>query len=201
MRALLLLLALVSPAFGQATPGKFLLPGLTGVLAGTGWTSPTVANTLYCWTVPAPLSITNATKLAAYLSNNQPGTNISFAIYPDNDAGTVLAFKTGGAVQGVFSATGLTPFSLTAGTLYRLCHCAATGNIVAYMEVNQSQTCCQDVPVTALIQAFHPTYLGTAANSCTAGTAALPATTGALTADIASPGRAAKRIPILLVEQ
>lgn len=198
IRRLVLLVVLGLGLVGDADAGnrKLILPTYTGTNGNSGFVT---ADTLYCWTIVAPGSLT-ATKFAAYLASNNPTATASFALFPDNDAAAALASVTGPAIGGSFGQSGLTPFSLVAGTLYRVCGCGSVGSSgIKYLGVEQATACCQDFNLTQLVQTFHATYVGTAANSCTSGT--LPGTTGAITADATSPGRNAPRIPVTIAEE
>ena len=194
MRLFAGVLLLVSTAMGA---DKVILPGPA---SGLGYAMTYAADALLCWTVAPTYPIINATKLGAYLnSTDANSTTISIAIFPNSDSGTALASKTGLGISGDFKVTGLTPFSITAGTLYRLCMCGASANVIALSAVQRAPYCCDTRPITGLMQALEPTFYGTAANSCTTG--ALPATTGVIAAkDLTNPF-AHNMIPMFVVEQ
>ena len=191
---LLMCMVWVLPA-SAAEVVKLLLPGLVWA-EGYNYVA---GGTLYCTTVPAEHSVTGATKFAGYVTKGNTNP-CGFAIYPNADNGTVLARVSGACALGAMTATGLAPYNIVGGTLYRICTCAqAGGSVAGYLSVAQAVTCCQDHNVTQLIQAFHPTYHGTATNSCANGVP--PSTTGAITADTTSPGRNAPQVPLVLIEK
>jgi hypothetical protein len=167
---LLLLLFLAAPARAQTTT-HMLLPSYGAV---SGQTRPGTANQIVCATYVAPFSMTNATKLAQGITGGS--STCGAAIYPDSDSGTALASISGScASQGVFSATGLTAFSLSAGVAYRVCTCATatSGSYAAIIDNNTAGGRTAD-----MLNTFG-SRIGTAANNCSAGVP--PSTTGVIT--------------------
>jgi hypothetical protein len=191
MRRLLLLLLATTALAG--TPDRLFLPGHTSAL---NQLHSKAANVLYCATVPAERTI-HATKIAGYTAANN-ATTCTWAIYPNDDAGPLIANATGFCNGAAVTAMSL-DFTLTAGTLYRVCVCASVGSSMSYVAVQQATSCCSERNVTQLVQAFHPTYVGTAATPCSLGNP--PVSTGAITADATSPRRNALKIPLILVEE
>lgn len=195
MRALAILLALVSFAQAQSTPRRVILPGL-GHVRQDHRTS-IAANVMVCGVAPAPSNIT-ATKLAGSIAAGS-ASNCGFAVYENSDSGARLATATGTCTSPLMKASGLAPFNLVAGTLYRICACAQAVDGLIYHGIAQAAACCQDYNLTQLIQQYHSEYFGTAANLCSSG--APPATTGTITGFAVSPGRNAPLFPMVMVEE
>jgi len=82
-----------------------------------------VANTLYCYPFVPSITLQNATRLAWYVNTGQTSAHCSVGIW--NDAGTTLLMNSGTqacAVSGaLFTITGLTATTLSAGTRYQAC--------------------------------------------------------------------------------
>lgn len=198
---LALALLLAPPARGQPTPRKMFLPGYTST---AGSSSLGASLGLYCWTFAAERTVTNFTKMAGYLTGSHASNTCAFAVYENGDAGAKLANVVGSCgTGGVLGATGLTPFTLTSGTLYRMCACANAADTISYLSVQQATTCCQDTNLTQMVAAFNANMIGRAANDCVATGSWTPSTTGALTAEVPTGGfgRNARRFPLFVVEQ
>ena len=195
MRALIVVLLFAVTAY--ATAPKLLLPTLGGTIAEVYPSGSGTANVLVCATVPAEHGLANVSKIAFY----NPGTQslsdtCAAAVYPDSDGGTKLGGVSAPCAAGVISATGLTPFSITEGTLYRICVCSTAGNTTTkYLAVRDDYGTAGNYHLPALGNTF-ATHYGAGANTCTSGV--LPSTTGALTPYTQS---SFKRIPVILLEQ
>jgi len=124
---------------------------------------------------------TNMTKFAWFMLADSIGTaNCSVAIYTAGGASLVTsATTTCSDSPGLVSVTGITPFTLTAGTEYRVCYCAALSGFNWLITRDGFAT------GVTLFRAYNviATNTGTAANTCTASTAAPPSSTGSLTDD------------------
>jgi len=148
-------------------------------------TNPSFANsafaatgTLYCTRFHAEFSMPSITRFYVTVIGTSGSGTVGAALYTDDDSGSQTRLATTGGVSGasggVIATTGITPFAMTKGTVYRICGCttdtgahlatvtaiAATGGLGSISNV-----------VTA--------WVGTAANSCSSGVP--PATTGAIT--------------------
>jgi hypothetical protein len=195
-RLLLLLLALTLPAWPQSTPRRLFLPGLGHVRHDRRNTRP--ADVMICGVAPAEYTIT-ATKIAGHIAAAAPDETCGFALYPNGDASMGLAYAFGSCAGGPLTQSGLSPFTITAGLLYRMCVCGQNTNGAIYSGIAQAAACCQDFNLTQLIQTFHPEYFGTATNGCTAGVP--PTSTGAIIPDTTTPGRNAPEFPVIMVEE
>jgi hypothetical protein len=184
--AFLLLLGLALPARAQVTTSHLILPSYGGT---NGLVFYAAANTLYCYRLPARLGITNATKIAGAVVSSSSSCTTSWAIYPDDDAGTALAILTASCTTaGIKTATGLTPFSLVQGTIYRFCGCM-TKTDARYLGIAEHGTAGMtkgDILSPGSVRA------GTATNACSTGVA--PTTTGTISTVTTQP------VPMMLVE-
>jgi hypothetical protein len=140
--------------------------------------SNVTANVLQCGRVVAHQSFTG-TKIATIFYNSSGSSQTcGVAIYPDSDAGTVLASTSGACPatgsQGVLSATGLTGFTITDDTTYRICACATHALVHFAVAGGNADRLARNV--NAVVASSGP-----AANACTSG--ALPSTTGTISAD------------------
>jgi hypothetical protein len=111
-----------------------------------------------------------------------PG-NCTIAIYTTGGASLLTSATATCTVPSsdlaVVSVTGLTPFTLTSGTEYRVCYCAANTGFNWLITRDGFAT------GATVFHAYNAiaTNTGTAANSCTATTAAPPSSTGSLASD------------------
>lgn len=170
MRTLLTLLLLASTAAAQTVTSHLLLPAYGGSQIQS-WPGVDV---LVCATLPARMGITTATKMAgAVNTNGAAGAICSWAIYPDDDAGTLLANVTSTCTAyGIKTST--VSVSLVQGTFYRFCTCSnKTGQYLGIYELDTSTPFEKNQAMNAAT-----TRIGRATNGCTSG--ALPSTTGAL---------------------
>ena len=150
-----------------------------------GSTSYPSTDTLRCAEVVPELSIT-AVDMAWYMTGGLGGGGLcSFTIYqPDGSA----IIRTSGAVDcsasGNVLVTGLSPFTLTAGSKVLVCTCANT-NGGSYLSATSASAA-----ITTLQNALSVPIGTTAGNPCSA--AVPPSSTGSLTP-------AAVNVPVLLV--
>ena len=153
--------------------------------AASSWAG---ANAIRCVAVVAELGITNATRMGWYVTGGLGGGGkCSFAIY-NADASSLI--QTSGNVDcsttGKVEATGLSAFSIVAGTKYQVCTCANSsgGNYLAASSVSSE--------ITSLENALSVPIGSMTTSTCTDG--AMPSSLNALTA-------AAANVPILLLGQ
>jgi hypothetical protein len=171
MRILLLLFLWTRLAGAVDSPTAILSPTtvIPSVQATESFNS---ANTLVCNDWVPMLGITSATKLAWKVTGSS--TTSGVAVY-SNGGGTQLAVASATGT-GIQSATGLTPFTLAPGGLYRTCWCATSASTFAAAAVRLAGFPFN--PIDLLFNTFG-NHAGTAANPCVAGVP--PATTGTLT--------------------
>lgn len=184
---LLALLAVASVASAQVTVTHLVIPNYPGAAAQTTSGS---ANQLVCARLVAPYSISGATHITGGVTTGTGGASCGFAIYDDADGGTRRA--TTGAVSCAAAANitaSVSSFSLTQGTIYRICYCSTATSTVVFMTVQDSAT---GTGHMADMMNQVSTFVGTAANGCSSG--APPTTTGALSASTGF------RLPIVVVE-
>ena len=139
------------------------------------------AGTAICARFVPPIGITNATKAVV----NQTGISASttgFAIYPDSDgAAPLVKWQPTGCVfcSGVHPETGLPAFTLTAGTVYRLCACNVGdfGTGGSYEATNWTTSSGFAGQENAFVVS-----VGKATTACT-GSPFVPPTTGAIIQD------------------
>jgi hypothetical protein len=158
-----------------------LLPDVTGSWESTGLSD----HILLCARVIPRFSITNATAISAAFTN--AGDTCRVAIYEDADAGALLASGSGTCIAGANPFTGLSAFSLTAGTPVRICVCKVSGTHAAWGVSAPSST----AETAGLLRAFTTNAVGTG-NDCTSS---VPSTTGSLT------GIASRLIPLVAVSK
>lgn len=120
--ALLLALALARGAAAQSTTTHLVWPSYGGT-DFRYWTA--VKNELWCWRLPTPHGITNATKLALGFNSRGPaGCVAGVGIYDDDDAGARRAVSAHDCTtSGVKGTTGIAAFSLVEAAVYRVCTC------------------------------------------------------------------------------
>ena len=182
--ALLLLLCSLAHAEGTSTTVVWLpIRPLQG--AASSWAGPDV---IRCVGIVPELGITNATRMGWYVTGGLgAGGKCAFAIY--NADGSSL-IRTSGNVSCASTApvevTGLSPFSLVAGTKYQVCTCSNTsgGNYLAASSVTSELTNLQNalsVPIGSM-------------TSSTCTDAAMPGSINPL-------GAAAVNAPVLLIGQ
>jgi len=152
----------------------------TGILSPTTSTPATAsaanfpaADVLFCVDWVPMMGITNATELAWKVTGGS--TTSGVAVYAVG--GTIELAEGTTTGTGLQTVTGLTPFSLTAGGLYRTCHCSTSGSTFAGASIQLATGLAND-PVQLIFNSFG-NHIGTAANPCVGGDP--PATTGALT--------------------
>jgi hypothetical protein len=169
MRRLLLFLVLSARLAAAQSSTGIWAPTTVLQVDGIGGFLDQATNVLWCSDFEPIVGITSATKMAWSAGS---GANCSLAIY-DAAGTTQIAVATGQVCNGGGTTyTGITGFSLTAGTVYRLCWCFTLGANGFYTNPTGSET------MADVANAF-VTHIGSAANSCTLGVP--PATTGALT--------------------
>jgi hypothetical protein len=171
MRYLLLVLLLARLA--GATDSSIGILSPTTSMPSTVSGSFGAANVLFCVDWVPMLGIANATKLAWKITGGS--TTSGVAVYAVGGTQELAEGTTTGT--GLQTVTGLTPFSLTAGGLYRTCQCSTGGSSFAGAAI-QLSTGFATNPVVALFNTFG-NHMGNAANPCVAGNP--PSITGPLT--------------------
>lgn len=198
MKGIALILMVAFATLAHATPVKLLLPTWGAATTDSTFPPNSGANDpMVCATIAAPFSRGNFTKLGIYISSSAPADTLGAAIYPDDDAGAPIAtLSQPGGPAAVITQSGLTPFALVGGTLYRTCVCSTNGGSFGSAYLGIAHTI-GDYDLTKLIQAFHPEYMGIAANPCVVGVP--PSTTGAIAPDTTTNTH--RQIPVILVQE
>lgn len=140
---------------------------------------------MVCARIVPRLSQANATILRTGYRGSA-SAKCGLAIYPDDDSGTALASGANDctATGGVVSVTGLSAFTIVAGTAYRACVCA-TVSTTDFLGIYGTDT--------ETILDLHSTMVANSTNTCNATTGAPPSTTGAMVSSN-------KGVPMMVVE-
>jgi hypothetical protein len=178
MRRILLTLALVGGlvATGWAAQSTtFILTPIAGRPQATGTEAVGTANVLRCVDFVPPVGITDATTMF-FRTGTGSGSGTMGLAYYTADGSTQIREATAAYTTSNenITASGLSAFTLTAGTTYRQCHCSSSGS-GSYIDVPISE------PVGAAFANAVGAHWGTAANACSSGDP--PATTGTITPD------------------
>ena len=142
---------------------------------GNGDSFPGTANKLRCLDFVPVMGITNATKIS-YITVGTWNATVGFALYALGGTSQLMSTSTAVAAPATTMVTGITPFSLSAGSIYRGCWCAST-NSASYQgadTVGGVATAGSVIPILNSFSIHGPL----ATNTCTAGVP--PLTTGAL---------------------
>lgn len=128
MRRFLALVLLAATVHAADVTTHLVVPGYGGQDRQRWSDAGQLADEMRCWTIPAPLGITNATQFAGVVNCYVNAVfTAGLGVYPDSDGGSAYGVghydcTTSGGGHTLY-ATGLTPFSLTQGDLIRVCTC------------------------------------------------------------------------------
>lgn len=162
------------PLFPSTT--FLVVPGYPTDTASQNW-AVVSDNVMICGRFVPPVGITNATKAAFLLTAGPAENDYTVALYPDDDAGArVMQCHSSITFQTLQQCTSMTPYTLTAGTAYRVCACRQNNFLTADSYLAAAWTVSSG---WASEQNGFVVSVGTATNLCTGGNTS-PATTGAL---------------------
>jgi hypothetical protein len=171
--ALIACLARGSAWAAQST--TFVFTPIAGLPQTTGSETVGTANVLRCFDFVPPVGITDATTMF-FRTGTTSGAGTMGLAYYNADGSSQIREATAAYTTSNENITisGLSAFTVTAGTPYRQCHCSSSG-AGSYVDVAIS------APVGEAYANAVGTHWGTAANPCVSGNP--PDTTGAITPD------------------
>jgi hypothetical protein len=168
MRWLSLLLLTASLASAQQSATGIWAPVGTLGTEGVDGHLDQASDVMWCNDFVPPIGIASATSLTISAGS---GDKCAVVIY-DSTGTTIIANGNNVVCSGANTTfSGLSPFTLTGGTLYRVCWCFKLGSNGFYINPGGSEN------MADVVNAF-VNHVGSAFNSCTAGVP--PATTGVI---------------------